>query len=266
MKSMIQVLILLALIYLGICIVVYIYQDGLLLFPSKDVGHPPSHLNIQEVLIPVNDGIKLHSWFLDNNSEKTVLFFHGNAGNISDRISQIEVFDKLQLNALMIDYRGFGKSGGKVNKEQDLFEDGNAAWLFLTEVKGIPLSDIIIWGRSLGGAIALDVAQDKEVSATILESTFYSMDKMARKQFWFLPVKLLSRYHLRNDRKIDHLRSKLLVIHSSQDEIIPYSHGRALFIKAIGTKEFLEIKGSHNEGFQDSMKSYFSALQSFLKN
>ena len=252
--------------YIGLCLFIFFYQKNLIFFPSKQVSEIPKHMNIEEVFFQTKDNVKLHAWYLDNKANKTVLFFHGNAGNLSDRKQQLEIFNTLNLNALIFDYRGYGKSNGTITNETDLYLDANAALEYLQKEKKIPLPEIIAWGRSLGGAIAIDTTQNRKVFAVIIESTFFSMDAMARKRFWYVPTKQLSKFHFRSDNKIKKIDSKLLIIHSRDDEMIPFINGKKLFNIAPKNKTFLEISGSHNNGFQESQNIYINTLKEFLKN
>lgn len=251
-------------IYIALCFFVFFYQKSFIFSPSKDVLEIPKSMNIEEVFFYTDDNIKLNAWYLNNNSKKTVLFFHGNAGNISHRTKQMEVFSELGLNALIFDYRGYGKSEGEIINEEDLYSDAKASLNYLLQIKHLQEKDIIIWGRSLGGAIAIDTAQNRFFSAIVIESSFFSMDEMAKKQFLFLPVNLLSKFHFRSDKKIKNILSKLLIIHSKGDEVIPLENGKKLFDNANLDKEFLEISGSHNNGFIESNSLYIETLKNFL--
>jgi len=252
------------------CSIFFFFQKEIIFFPSKNIVNIPSNINIEEVFLKTEDNIRLHSWYLDNNSEKTVLFFHGNAGNLSDRKKQIEVFNDLNLNALILDYRGYGKSEGSIKKENDLYVDAKTALEFLLEEKKIATSDIIIWGRSLGGAVAIDIAQNINFSAVIIESSFFSMDYLINSKFWILPVRFLSRFHFRSDKKIKKIRSKTLIVHSLNDKTIPFVNGQKLFRNRRGRacrsydKDFLEIHGSHNYGFIESYDLYIKTIAKFL--
>lgn len=164
----------------------------------------------------------------------------------------------------MIDYRGFGKSGGEIQKEEDLYKDAGAAYNYLLG-KGVKSKDIIIWGQSLGTAVAIQLAQNKDVSATIIESGFNSIEEIVSGKYPYLPIKLLLSFPFRSDQKIGNIISPTLVIHSSEDEVVNISEGRRLFEKLKSSKEFLETKGSHNGGFQKSYNLYVSGLKKFLK-
>ena len=145
-----------------------------------------------------------------------------------------------------------------------MYIDANAAYVYLLK-KGIKSQDIIIWGQSLGGAIAIDFAQNKDIYATIIESTFTSMDSMARTIYPLLPTSLLLQFHFRNDEKIGNITSPILVIHSRDDTTIGFPNGEKLFTLAKNPKTFLETKGSHNGGFHESYDSYIKTLKTFLK-
>ena len=252
------------LIYLVFGVFLFFNQKNIIFFPAKKMRQKPANLNIEEVYFTTQDKIKLHAWFLDHKADKTVLFFHGNAGNISYRLNQLKVFKKLNLNALIFDYRGYGKSDGAISKEENLYTDSAAAYNYLLKEKSIHPTKIVIWGRSLGGALAIDIAQYQDLAAVIIESTFSSALEVAQKKFWFLPVNLLARFHFRNDKKINNIKSKILIIHSKDDQVIPWSHGKYLFAKAPKPKKFLEIKGTHNYGFLESYDLYLAEIKKFL--
>lgn len=244
----------------------FINQENYLFFPSKEYTAPRPELNIQEVWIKTSDNESLHAWWLENDkNNKTAIFFHGNAGNISDRISQVEIFKKLNLNALLIDYRGYGKSSGQIKKEEDIYLDSLAAWNYVIKEKGVPEKDIIIWGRSLGGAAAIDLAQKKQVFAVIAESTFYSVVDMAKKQYWFLPVGLVVKYKFLSNDKIKNIKVPIMIVHSRNDEIIPFEQGKRLFDNANQPKVFLEIVGGHNSGIFESYDKYIEEIDDFLR-
>ena len=252
------------LFYTGLSAFVYFFQENLLFFPSFDYNKPPDNFEIEDVYFYTDDNIKLHAWHLNSNSDKTVLFFHGNGGNLTHRTGQMRLFSSLKLNALMIDYRGYGKSGGKIKKEENLYADAAAALKYLTDERQIEPEKIIVWGRSLGGAAAADAAQNRNFHAVIIESSFYSMQKLAKSRFWFLPAGLLLRYHFRNNEKIQNIQSKLVIIHSREDELIPFKHAEMLFKKARHPKHFMEISGSHNTGFFQSYAKYKNRIPEIL--
>ncbi|MEI7511505.1 MAG: alpha/beta hydrolase [Candidatus Peregrinibacteria bacterium] len=250
--------------YVLLCGFMFFEQKDFIFFPTKTVAEIPKNMNISEVSFLTADGIALNGWYLDNHSEKTVLFFHGNARNISALQDRLQLFQELKVNALVFDYRGYGKSGGKIAAEQDLSTDANAALKYLQVEKNISLPNIILWGHSLGGAVAIDTAQNKDVFAVIVESSFSSLDDMARKNFWYLPTPFILHFHFQSIEKISNISSPILIVHSKDDEMIPFPQSEALFKAAKSPKQFLEISGSHNNGFTDSYSVYFPAVQKFF--
>jgi hypothetical protein len=249
------------LMYLSFAAFLTVFQKNYLFFPHKNTAPPPP--SVSEVFFPTSDGLTLHGWEMTNHPESpTVLFFHGNGGNISNRLAQLDILEDLKLNALLFDYREYGNSEGEITSEEDLYLDGEAAWDFLTQ--SVPESEIIVWGRSIGSSIALETALHHEPQNVILESSFFSMDKTAKDQYWYLPVKTLLNYHFRNDLKIQNLTSDLLLIHSRDDEFIPFYDSQALLELANEPKSFLEIRGSHNDGFLVSHDEYVAGIREFL--
>ena len=264
MKKFLIIILVIFVLYTSFCFFVYFNQKKLIFFPSRDAPSLTNEKNIEEVYLETEDNIKLNGWFLNNNSDKTVIFFHGNGGNVFYNRERLKIFNELHLNALLFDYRGYGKSEGDIKKEDDLYKDADAAYQYVTS-RGILPKNIILWGQSLGGAVAIHLAQNKETNATIIESAFYSMEEMASKQFWFLPIKPLLKFHFRSDKKISNILSPILVIHSADDEMISFLNGKKLFNQAREPKVFLETGGSHNGGFQKSYSLYYQAVKKFLK-
>lgn len=233
-------------------------------FPSQSLKSMPRDKNLQEVYFVTADNIKLNGWYIDNKSDTTIIFFHGNGGNIYDNQERITLFQALGVNALMFDYRGFGKSEGTIEREGDIYADGEAAYQYVTS-RGTKPENSIIWWQSLGGAVAMHTALWKPLKRTIIESTFTSMDEKAQETYWFLPTSLMLRFHFDNIAKIADVHSPILVIHSSDDEILGIENSKRLFEKANNPKEFLETKGSHNGGFSQSYNLYRENLEKFLK-
>lgn len=250
--------------YLVIILYLYFNQEKNIFFPAKGGEVPPSDLKINEIFFKTDDGEELHGWWMDNDAENTVLFFHGNAGNLSGRVSQMRIFKDLNLNAFIFDYRGYGKSSGEIKKEVDLYIDGMAAWNFITKVKNVREENVIIWGRSLGGGIAIDLAQNKNVKNVIIESTFYSMINFASGLYPWAPINLLLKYRIDSGNKLKNIKAPILIIHSKEDESISFENGQKLYESAVGQKEFFEIRGGHNDGVSLSEEKYKEYLQSYI--
>jgi len=259
-------LLVLLILYMVLCMLVYIFQQNFILHPLKGSQPPPEDLQIKEQWIPSGEGIKLHAWWMPvDSAEYTVLFFHGNAGNISHSDNRMRLFHRMGFNALAVDYRGFGISEGKVKKENDLYEDAKSSYDYLINHLGIPENKIIIWGWSLGGGVAVDLAQNKKCHCLVMESTFYCMMDMAKRTFGFLPLKWLLKYKFLSSEKLANINCPVLFIHSREDRTVPFYEGIKLYEKFSGSKKFVEISGDHNHGLVDSQEKFIPQALPFLK-
>ncbi|MEW6110383.1 MAG: alpha/beta hydrolase [Nitrospirota bacterium] len=252
--------------YLALIVFVYIKQDGMVYYPDRNLDCSPEDIGLEfeEIIIRTRDGVSISAWYIPAGSERgTVLFCHGNAGNISHRLDSIRIFHDLNLSVLIFDYRGYGKSGGSPT-EMGTYLDAEAAWEFLVNVKCVRPENVILFGRSLGGAVAAETALRRRAGAIIIESGFTSIPDLGKRFYPYFPVRLLSHYHYSTIDRIDKIRIPKLLIHSPDDEIIPFEHGSALFEKAEEPKEFLRIRGGHNDGFLISGKTYVEGLDLFI--
>lgn len=210
------------------------------------------------------DGVRLHGWFVPAERPRaTLLFFHGNAGNISHRLDSIRLFNELGLDVFILDYRGYGRSGGRPG-EAGTRLDARAAWRYLVETRGIPPARVIIFGRSLGAAVAAELAGEHRPAALILESAFTSVPDIAQDAYWYLPARWLSTFEYATINEVRGSAAPVLVIHSRDDEIIPYHHGRAVYEAAPEPKRLLTLRGSHNNGFLLSEAAYRRGIDAFL--
>ncbi|MCP4218707.1 MAG: alpha/beta hydrolase [bacterium] len=253
-------------LYAALTLYIYLNQNRMVFIPFHTFYDTPAAIGVsfREVTLTTPDGIKLHSWYVGSNEGRpVVLFCHGNAGNISFRMDTLAVFKRLGLDVFLFDYRGYGKSEGQPT-EEGAYVDGQTAWDYLVEKEGIEPGRIILMGRSLGGAVAARLALKVKAAGLILESTFTSIPDMGAKFYPYLPIRLLTNIHFNTLRLIKKLELPILVVHSPQDELVPYSHGKALFEAAVCQKTFLEISGSHNQGFVDSGKTYINGLRKFI--
>jgi len=191
------------------------------------------------------------------------LFLHGNAGNISHRLESLRVFNELGLNVLIIDYSGFGQSGGTPGERQT-YADARLAWQYLTGTRGVAPERIVIFGRSLGGGVATWLATQERPGGLILESTFTSVPALASKYYPMFPMRWLARIRYDNASRLPTVRSPVLIVHSRDDELVPFAHGRELFRLAREPKSFLEMRGDHNAGFMLSGQSYRAGLARFI--
>ncbi len=268
LRTLLNLALTLALGYAAIVFLAYLLQDRLLYFPSRMLTASPAHLGLrfEPVSFDTEDGETLDGWWIPAEPERAVLLFcHGNAGNISHRLESVEVFHRLGLSVLLFDYRGYGQSTGRPS-EAGLYRDGEAAWRYLTQTRRIDSLDVVLFGRSLGGAVATYLAAQHRTGALIVESAFTSVPDVAARHYPFLPVRALARSRFDNLGRIATVQTPLLVIHSRHDEIIPFEHGQRLFEAALSNKAFLEIEGGHNDGFLVSAARYRDAIDAFLHN
>jgi fermentation-respiration switch protein FrsA (DUF1100 family) len=163
----------------------------------------------------------------------------------------------------IFDYQGYGRSPGKPG-EKGTYSDADAAWNYLTESRNIDPKRIVVFGRSLGGAVASNLAYERPVGGLIVESSFTSVQDLASEIYWFLPVRLLSRFNYNTLEKIKDIKCPKMIIHSRSDEMISFNHGRRIFDAAGEPKEFFELSGSHNVGFLNNPDIYKSKIDSFL--
>ncbi|MCH7821892.1 MAG: alpha/beta hydrolase [Proteobacteria bacterium] len=253
----------------GLLIVfVYLMQGRMLYLPDMpgrtltmtpiDVG-----MDYEDVSIETADGVTLHGWFVAGQSSRVLLFFHGNAGNISHRLDSIRLFRNLGLSVLIIDYRGYGQSGGKIT-ESGTYRDADAAWRYLLEDRGLSASDIVIFGRSLGASVASRLAAQHRPLALIVESSFTSIPDIAQELYPWLPARWMSRYSHATREYVRDVHCPLLVVHSRNDDIIPFHHGEAIFASANEPRTLLALRGTHNDAFLRDENTYMEGLRTFL--
>ncbi|MCM8782094.1 MAG: alpha/beta hydrolase [Candidatus Omnitrophica bacterium] len=225
----------------------------------KDIG-----LEYEDVYFETKDGIKLNGWLVPkNDSAAYLLFCHGNAGNISHRLEMIDIFIKIGLNVFIFDYRGYGRSQG-IPSEGGIYQDVRAAYNYLIS-KGINEKNIVVFGESLGGAAAVDLAKDLERGALITEGLFTSVPNMAGEIYPCLPIKFVISSRYDNISKIKNIKIPKLIIHSKDDEIIPYHHGERLFKSAKPPKDFFQLRGGHTDGVLLMRDEFSRAIENFLK-
>jgi len=256
----------LGLAYAGTIIVLYLLQSKMLYFPQREIEMTPGDaaLVYEDVTLQSSDGVKIAGWYVPAGPQSpVVLFCHGNAGNISHRIESLAQFNRLGLSVLIFDYRGYGQSAGKCS-EKGTYLDAEAAWRYLTEGRRIAPERIIVFGRSLGGAIAAHLARDHAPGALIVESSFTSVPDRAAEMLPLLPVRWLCRFRYSTAEYVREVDCPLLVVHSVDDELIGYHHGRRIYEAASPPKELLSINGGHNDGFIVSQEKYLAGLTKFL--
>lgn len=243
----------------------FVFQHRLVYFPEKKmVGTPHDiQLSYEAIYFKAQDNVELFGWYVPApNSRGTVLFCHGNAGNISNRLDYLEIFHRLNLSTFIFDYRGYGLSGG-LPSEEGTYLDAEAAWDFLVNRKGIPANRIVLYGESLGGAVAARLAAEHPPGVLILASAFTSLPDLGAELYPLFPVHLLSRFNYNTLEYVKTVSCPTLLIHSPEDDIVPFSQGRELFNAARSPKELLTIKGDHNSGFIVSGDVYVQGIERF---
>ncbi len=249
----------------------YFQQSHMIFFPMTRMQQTPADwgLEYEDVNFNTEDKVQLHSWYIPQpQSERVLLFFHGNAGNISHRRESIEIFHRLGLNVFIIDYRGYGQSqsnGKGKPSEQGLYRDAAAAWRYLTKQKDIAPEKIIIFGRSLGGVIAARLASEVEARGLILESTLSSARDFARQVFKVLARLVVIRFDFDTVEYLRQVNTPVLVLHSPDDEIMPFNLGEKVFESAHQPKQFIRMRGDHNNGFSQSQPEYEQQLSNWLE-
>ena len=257
--------------YIGFSLMLYLLQNRLVFLPhmpGRELDATPAEagLDYEDATIDTADGERLHGWYVPAQGARgTVLFFHGNAGNISHRLESLQIFNRLGLSVLIVDYRGYGRSSGTPG-EEGTYRDAEAAWKYLVSTRGIPPGRIVIFGRSLGGAVGAWLASRPDVrpAGVVIESCFSSGLDMGRRLYPVLPVRLITRIGYPVTDYVQAIDAPLMVVHSRDDEIIPFDMGRAIFDAAREPKTFLEIGGDHNAGFWISRERYVPTLDTFL--
>jgi hypothetical protein len=260
--------IMIAIAYVVFAAAIFFVQPRLVYYPEygQSITRTPDDLGLdyEAVELATDDGETLHGWFVPAPGAKaTVLFFHGNAGNISHRMGYLAMLYSLGYNTFILDYRGYGESSG-VPSESGTYRDAQAAWQYVTVKKGIAPSEIVLFGESLGGAVAAWLATRKEPGLLVLASAFTSVPDMGAKLYPFLPVRLLSRFDYDTLEYLKAVTCPVFVAHSPQDEIVPFAQGQALYEAAPAPKQFLELQGGHNNGFIYMQEDWVKALGDFI--
>jgi len=282
-RRVVKLLFFCMIVYGVLCVLLFFVQKRFIYFPYPEMVDKPDQLGLrfQDVSFQSVDGLELHGWIVEprdygaaarqgeigaNQTVRgNILFFHGNAGNISHNLETLQLFAEVGYRVFAFDYRGYGLSEGRPD-EQGLYDDGEGAIRFFCDEFGLRTDELVYLGRSLGGAVALEMALRRTPAALVLESTFTSVRDMGGMLRYLVPLRLILTNRFDNLSKVSRVTCPLLVIHSEGDELVPVQHGHALFDAADArTKEFLEITGGHNDGFIDSGDFYSQGIDRFLR-
>lgn len=259
-----------AAVYLGLALYLYVFQARYVYFPelpSRQVEATPADIGLafDAVTLRTADGEALAGWFIATSAARgTLLYLHGNGGNIGHRLDQIEVFHRLGLNVFIIDYRGYGASSGRPS-EEGTYQDALAAWNWLTQEKRLAPERIVVFGESLGGAIAAWLAARQAPAGLVIYASFTSVPEMAQTLYPMFPASRLVRYRYDTRAALGSVNCPVLILHSAEDEIIPFSHGQALLAAAREPKRLVELRGGHNDALQVSREVCKREIGAFLQ-
>ena len=245
-------------------------EDKFIFHPGPVSARDPSHvgLRFEDLFFTTQDGIRLHGWFIPHpGAGATLVWFHGNAGNISDRLLNIKlVHDRIKINIFIFDYRGYGRSEGTISEKGTYF-DGEAAIKYLLGRDDAAARRLILFGRSLGAAVAAEMATRFKALGLILESPFVSIPEMARAIFPSLPIAWLLRTRYDTMEKVRLVKTPILVLHGDRDATVPFAQGKKVFEVASEPKRFYRIVGaSHNDTFVVGGEEYYGALREFIES
>jgi uncharacterized protein len=257
-------------IYLGLCLLLFFFQKRLIFVPNRAAYNVPTSFNlpVQDVWVPVKTRSgtieRIHGWWIPNQNPTlgTILHFHGNAGGMA-RVDQLY---QLGFSVLLVSYRGYARSEGGFPSETQIYEDAEAAWNYLIHDRQIPPNQIVIFGLSLGGAVAIDLAtKHPEAKALIVQSTFTSMTEMGQKTsiFKFFPVPLILTQRFDSISKIKRLKIPVFIIHGDADTLVPVSMSKALYTAAPSQKKLVFIPGGDHRDVQLS-PDHLKAIQRFV--
>jgi len=257
-------------VYVGLALYLYVFQARYVYFPdlpSRQVDATPADIGLafEAVSLRTADGETLAGWFIPAPAARgTLLYLHGNGGNMGHRLDPIAVFHRLGLNILIIDYRGYGASSGKPS-EEGTYQDALAAWNYLTQQKHIRPDQIVLFGESLGGSIAAWLAARHTPAGLVIYASFTSVPDMAQALYPMFPASLLARYRYDTRAALNSVNSPVMIMHSPEDEIIPFSHGQALLEAAHEPKRLVELRGGHNDALLVSQEVYAREVEAFLQ-
>ena len=267
-----------ALLALGAVLALAACQSWLIFEPDRKLRAAPSDFSfrIVEVAVPVRPAAGgrtqyLNGWWIPSSQPdaRTVLYFHGNDDNVSRCVTEGGPLRKLGYNIFLVDYRGFGESDGRVPSETTVYEDAEAAWNYLVADRGVPTSQLYIYGHSLGGAIAIELARrHPEAAGLIVESSFTSIYDMSQldPRYRLLPVKRFLNQRFESVDKVSDLKVPVLILHGTQDEVVPYWMGERLFSRAPAPKQFFAIEGGRHDHDESGEAGMCEAIDRFVQS
>jgi fermentation-respiration switch protein FrsA (DUF1100 family) len=273
----VRALLVVVLLCVTIAVGMVFFENSMIYYPTRypdgmwDTGRVGDAIpgTVEDHFFATADGLRLHGWWCRpaeaefGTAQMLLLWFHGNAGNLSDRADLMVRLARLPVQVFIVDYRGYGRSEGRPS-EQGLYRDADAAWRYLVSERRVRPGQIVVFGKSLGGVPAVDLATRVNPAGLILESTFTSVPDMAARHFPFIPGALI-RSRMDSLSKIADIRVPKLHIHSPSDEVVPYQLGKRLYEAAATPKRFYEVDGAgHNETYIVGGPRYFRTIRAFV--
>jgi fermentation-respiration switch protein FrsA (DUF1100 family) len=257
----------------GVYLIIRNYEQAFVYAPSPFVTKTPrdAEMAFDNIALVADDGVNIQGWFVPaqssepstNSSSRTLLFFHGKTGNISDCLEKIHLFHDMGLDVFIIDYHGYGKSGGEPG-ERALTGDALAAYFYLTEQRHLKPERIYLYGQDIGAAVAIGLATKVSAAGLITEGADASVIQKIRDDWPLIPWEYLLRNQFDSLAKIGEVHIPVLLLHSSEDEVVPFNDSRRLFVLAHNPKELVEIHGSHREAFVKSFDTYYDKIEHFV--
>lgn len=269
-----SLLLLVVVVYVGLLLLLRLNESRLIYFPGpqRKLLSPPSYLglSVQRVEFPTEDGLTIVSWIIPAAEDSTglwLLICHGNAGNLSEfgRPAHYAGLGQLGLNLLAFDYRGYGESEG-LPTEAGLYKDAQAAYRYLRETLGVPAERIVVFGHSLGSAVAIDLVSRVSAGGLIVEGALTSAVARGQELYPFIPVRWIAASRYPSIEKISKVTVPKLFLHARGDEVIPLAHGRRLYEAAPPPKTFVELNGGHGDTFDLDSLNYFGSIRRFIEN
>ena len=264
-KNLLQLILIIFFLYFFVLVFLYFYQRNLLYLPNENnYSGDKISVDIQKVKIPTSDNIELLGWYHEKNlkDHKTLVYFHGNAGSLENRIHKLNHFKNMNINFLIIAWRGFSGNNGKPT-EEGLYIDGKSAIEWLIK-KGVDEKNLILYGESLGTGVATHLAQNKNYAGIILETPFTSMIDAAKNFYPYIPVNLLLKDKFENYKKVKNINSPILIMHGEVDKIVPFSMGKKIYELANNPKYSYFTK--YDNHMMEYDENLILALKSFFKS
>lgn len=267
LKAATQVLLIVLLLVAALVLWLRHAELRMIYLPGRAIAATPNQFGMKydDVWLTTPDGVRLNAWFLHSPhpSGLIVLLLHGNAGNTSHRMEKYAVLLDLGADVMAVDYRGYGASAGEPG-ESGTYLDAQAAYRYLTDVRGMAAAQIVIYGESLGSAVAVDLASQVAAGGIILEEAFTSATDVGQAIYPYLPMRWLMRTRYDSLAKIGRIQAPLLIFHSRDDEFFPITHAQRLLAGAHAPKELVQLRGGHNDAFVTSGELYRAALRRFF--